>query len=169
MLRPVTLPGVPDDSDHVTADTPGDDASSLMRTSDHVRVLLRKAQLALAALAVPVSMAVGTIIADPASTHVTPTVTQAGPDLVANSDHPPAQPGPVIALARADEIAGRVAEAATDRRRVGVLAGLTTLAICWSVLFATGAIWRRTLADRDLRDWGSDWERVEPRWSDRRV
>jgi hypothetical protein len=51
----------------------------------------------------------------------------------------------------------------------GVIAGLGTLAACWSLLGLAGALWRSRLAARDARETAREWARVEPFWSRRTI
>ena len=147
----------------------------LPRATDYARLLLGKAQLALAVLAVPVSMTVGIVVAG--SDHAAPGTPAASPavamlrtasDLVSRVELLPATPGTVAGLARADEIAREPAPGPPDVQPVnGLLAGLCTLGSCWVALAVAGTMWRRRLDERDLRDWSDGWARVEPLWSDR--
>jgi hypothetical protein len=163
----------------VNADTPGHDGAALMRPTDHARLLIRKAQLALAGLAVPVALLVGVIATDPETVQLAAVTGVEMAPLAERyaSEQPASAPG---ALARAEEIATRIAAApsgstasAAERRQAGLTAGLTvglgTLLVCWTLLIALGALWRRRLAARDLRDWATGWAQVEPYWSNRTV
>ena len=150
----------------MNADTPRDrraQGAQLLRTTDYARWLIRRAQLALAVLAVPVSLTVGIVVAGtgPQSTIIVSATgpTAAGPGIAVEemslADSPPA--GPTGAT-----------RTATDERAVqGLAACLITLAICWLILGAAGLMWRRRLTERDQRDWADGWARVEPLWSDR--
>lgn len=163
------------------------------RATDHARTLIRKAQLALAGLAVPVAMVVG--VATAAGS--TPASTPSGLGPVGarpTSGWVSPTPGSVAGLAQAEvgrsgsagspaagaEMTGFPAagprpagttsiERMTGRPLDGVLAALLTLLVCWGLLAGAGAVWRRRLAARDLRDWADGWARVEPRWSGRTV
>ncbi len=139
----------------------------LPRSTDYARLLLHRAQLALAALAVPVAVAVG--IAATGSEPDAGVATAAGAQLISDVesgiDSLTVAPG---ALARAEEIADELSPAGSDVvAGDGLLAGLGTLASCWVLLVAAGAIWRRRLVERDLQGWSDGWARVEPLWSDR--
>jgi hypothetical protein len=139
--------------------------SQLVRTTDYARMVLRRAQLALAVLAVSVSVTVGLVVAGT----VPPGPAASGSALRAGASHAellPAAPGTVAALARAEAITDDVA--LEQRTGHGVLAGMITLAGCWILLAAAGTVWRRRLAEQDLRNWADGWARVEPLWSDRR-
>jgi hypothetical protein len=130
----------------------------LPRSTDYARLLLHRAQLALAALAVPVAVAVG-IAADATAPH------PGAAELRSEIDSLIAGPA---ALARAEEMPRERPAAGSELGTAdGLPAGLGTLAGCWALLVATGAIWRRRLVERDLRGWSDGWARVEPRWSDR--
>lgn len=136
----------------------------LPRSTDYARLLLHRAQLALAALAVPVAVAVG-IGAGAPDPGVTAAGARVASDLGSRIGSPTVAPG---ALARAEEIAEEPAPAGPDDvAEDGLLAGLGTLACCWVLLVATGAIWRRRLVERDLQGWSDGWARVEPLWSER--
>jgi protein-S-isoprenylcysteine O-methyltransferase Ste14 len=50
----------------------------------------------------------------------------------------------------------------------GVLAGVATLLACWVLLGLGAAWWDRRLCALDQRSWATEWERVEPVWSQRR-
>jgi hypothetical protein len=148
---------------------PNGGVPQLMRTTDYARQLVRRAQLALAALAVPVSIAVGAAVAGtvPPDPAVPAPALRTASDLLSRIALLPAVPGTVGALARA-EAAAR--DLAPDRRTVnGMLAGLSTLTCCWTVLAAAGAIWRRRLHERDMGEWAEGWALVEPHWSGRTV
>ncbi len=175
MSQCVTLVGQPDEWDRMTADTPREHRGGrLMRSTDHARSLLRKAQLGLAFLAVPVAVTIGVIAADPAGFTLAAPVAQAalGQYHPGTADIGPTsiEPGSISALARAEDVAELVlAEPDPQNRPIsGLTAGLCTLAICWALLGGAAAIWRRRLAGRDLDDWAEGWARVEPSWSDRR-
>jgi hypothetical protein len=150
-----------------------------MRSTDHARLLLRRAQYALAGLAVPVSMMVGMIAADPTTADIAPAVSQVVLESGSpwTSDRMVEQPA-VSTLARAETAADSVAaSAATDsaasdsshRRDAALFVSLLTLSLCWAMLLVGGAIWRYRLAVRDYHDWADGWARVEPRWSNRTV
>jgi len=146
----------------------------LLRTTDYARLLLRRAQLALALLAVPVAMTVGVVVTGMAQPGPAATVSATAVDALHTTydalSRIELRPGSLGAPARADEIARDLTTSAVDQPTVnGLLAGLSTLGCCWTLLGATGAIWRRRLDDRDLRDWAAGWARVEPRWSGRTV
>lgn len=49
----------------------------------------------------------------------------------------------------------------------GVMAGITTLVSCWTLLGLGVTSWRRHLALVDRQRWADEWARVEPRWSGR--
>lgn len=139
----------------------------LPRSTDYARLLLRRAQLALAALAVPVAVAVGIAATgtQPDAGVATTAGTQMISGVASGIDSLTVAPG---ALARAEEIADELSPAGSDvDAGDGLLAGLGTLASCWVLLVATGAIWRRRLVERDLQGWSDGWARVEPLWSDR--
>ncbi len=172
----VTFNELPSDSHDVDADTPRDrrDGVTLPRYTDHARLLLRRAQYALALMAVPVALTVGMIAAEPGTVELTPAVSQ----IMADAGSPwmsgrPVGPDAVSALARAEAVAHRVDASATpdprDRREAGLFVLVVTLVLCWSMLLVAGAIWRHRLAVCDDRDWADGWARVEPRWSDRTV
>ena len=158
------------------ADTPGHDGAALMRPTDHARLLIHKAQLALAGLAVPVALLVGVIATDPETVQLAAVTGDVEVAPLADryaSERAASTPG---ALARAEEIATRIATApsgstasAAERRQVGLTTGLGTLLVCWTLLIALGALWRRRLAARDVRDWAAGWAQVEPYWSNRTV
>ena len=156
----------------MTADTPREHrAGHLMRSTDHARLLLRKAQLGLAFLAVPVAVTIGVIAADPAGFTLAAPVAHAALEQPESgtADIGPIEPGSISALARTEDVAERVlAEPDPPNRPInGLTAGLCTLAGCWALLGGAAAIWRRRLAGRDLDDWAAGWARVEPSWSDR--
>jgi hypothetical protein len=138
----------------------------LPRSTDYARLLLHRAQLALAALAVPVAVAVGIAAIGPEP--AAGATTGAGAQLVADLEsgiEALTAPG---ALARAEEIADELDPAGSDAvAGDALLAGLGTLVGCWVLLVAAGAIWRRRLVERDLQGWAGGWARVEPLWSDR--
>ena len=164
----------------MNADTPGHDGAALMRPTDHARLLIHKAQLALAGLAVPVALLVGVIATDLESVQLAAVTGEVEVTPLAAryaSEHPASSPG---ALARAEESATRIVDApsgsmasAAERRHAGLTAGLTaglgTLLGCWTLLIALCALWRRRLAARDVRDWATGWAQVEPYWSNRTV
>lgn len=142
----------------------------LPRSTDYARLLLHRAQLALAALAVPVAVAVGIAATGADRWEPDSVVTTAERQLVSDLGIDPltAAPGTVGALARAEAIAHELPSAGSDvGTGNGLLAGLGTLGSCWALLVAAGAIWRRRLVERDLRGWSDGWARVEPLWSDR--
>jgi hypothetical protein len=153
----------------VNADTPCNRhrrRGPLPRSTDYARLLLHRAQLALAALAVPVAVAVGiaAIGPEPDAGATAGAGAQQVSDLESGIESPTA-PG---ALARAEEIADELDPAGSDAvAGDGLLAGLGTLAGCWVLLVAAGAVWRRRLVERDLQGWSDGWARVEPLWSDR--
>ena len=131
----------------MNADTPHDRRhreAPLLRTTDYARRLLRRAQFALAVLAVPVSMTVGIVVAG------------TEPRVVGSSVSGPAGPPGVEQMS----LVGSPA-------MLGLTAGLATLTICWLILGAAALGWRHRLHERDLRDWAEGWARVEPVWSDR--
>lgn len=154
-------------------DTHRNDHGWSPRTTDYARALLHKAQIALALLAVPLAAAVGFAVAGwaPATTAgpaAAGVVLRTVSEIVTGVDLLPTTSGSVGALARAEEIAQRVpADAADGSVLSGVLAGLSTLGICWALLATGTALWRRRLVERDLRDWAAGWAQVEPLWSDR--
>ena len=139
----------------------------LPRSTDYARLLLRRAQLALAALAVPVAVAVGIAATGTRTGRGGRHHGRCADDLRRRVRDRLATVAPG-ALARAEEIADELSPAGSDvDAGDGLLAGLGTLASCWVLLVATGAIWRRRLVERDLQGWSDGWARVEPLWSDR--
>jgi hypothetical protein len=137
----------------------------LPRATDYARLLLHRAQLALAALAVPVAVAVGVAAIGTEAGAGVVTGAQLASDLESGIHSLSTAPG---GPARAEEIADELSPAGSDAvAGNGLLAGLGTLACCWLLLLAAGAIWRRRLVERDLQGWSDGWARVEPVWSDR--
>ena len=139
-----------------------------MRPTDHARMLIRKAQIGLAVAAVPVAVAIGVIATDPTLSTLPSPVSYTAlqqQDPVADSE-----PRPIGVLARAEDVAERVVADHDPQNQPmsGVTTGLCTLAVCWALLAAASAIWRRRLDGRDLDDWAEGWARVEPPWSNRR-
>jgi hypothetical protein len=159
----------------MNADTPGNRCGGhpLLRSTDHARFLLRKAGIALAALAIPVAVVVGVVAAGPpAPAHSEAAAATASDTLRPLSAAPRSDaPGSAVSIARAEEIAepGPDHRTAPDSTNMGRQAALTVLFMCWALLLLIGAIWRRRLAARDLRDWAEGWAEVEPRWSGRTV
>ena len=82
-------------------------------------------------------------------------------------------PASVAALARSEAVSERALAGdggLADRRLEGGLRGrLCTLIVCWTLLVVAGAVWRRRLVARDLREWSEGWSRVEPGWRGRTV
>lgn len=56
-----------------------------------------------------------------------------------------------------------------DPAVTGLVAGITTVLICWALLAVLASAWRARLAARDDTDWTYGWARVEPFWSRRRT
>jgi hypothetical protein len=130
----------------MNADTPHDRRhreAPLLRTTDYARRLLRRAQFALAVLAVPVSMTVGIVVAG-------------------------SEPGPVSAGPAGPPGLEQMSLVGSPAM-LGLTAGLVTLTICWLILGAAALGWRHRLHERDLRDWAEGWAQAEPVWSDRRL
>ena len=146
-------------------DTPGDEDRGRgprpPRRTDYARLLLRRAQLALCVLAMPVAVNVGVVVAGTA------------PDPVlgsASTIEAGVPAGAISELARAEELVDDPRPKAVPAGTVnGIMAGLSTLSCCWILLATAGTIWRRRLAERDLRDWADGWASVEPLWSGRPV
>lgn len=143
----------------------------MQRTTDYARTLLGRAQLGLAALAVPVALTVGLLAAG--SGPATPIAAAANPAVgseqttLANPAAGPIRPTPAMtgpATAPADRIVHLIVP---SRALDGTVAGATTLAICWTLLGVIGALWRRRLDRRDRRAWAESWTQVEPTWSAR--
>lgn len=157
----------------MNSDTPGDrrgQESPSLRTTDFARVLLRRAELALAALAVPVALAVGVVVAGTERPMSAPVVSEqvalrATSEVVGRVEPTPATPNRDSASGSAQHLADEIA--VVHRPLEGTLAGLAALSTCWLLLGTAGTIWRRRLDARDLRDWDDNWARVEPLWSDR--
>lgn len=134
--------------------------AQLVRTTDYARRLIRLAQVGLGALAIPVSVMVGMVVAgtDQPNLVASPSASAAAQPVTAESISLVGLP------ARDGEDAGAAAEERTAR---GLAAGLGTVSICWLILGTGGRIWRRRLDERDLRAWADGWARVEPLWSGR--
>jgi hypothetical protein len=152
---------------------------ALARSTDHARMLLNRAQLVLAALAVALAVPVGLVVG---LTHQEP----AGPASTVLLERPavvaPAPSATPIASLWAGAAMVREATAtvpvvsspfsATSTRdagpaAAGLAAGIVTVVICWTLLLVACGIWRSRLAAADARAWAGEWARIEPVWSRR--
>lgn len=156
------------------------------RTTDTARLLLRRAQLALAAFAVVVAVPVGLLVGLGVPVVAEGTTPASAGTAIATTDRAP------ISFEVAPDRATTVVPAAwttpvqdtgstvteppvskpadiapQDRTSTGVLAAVVTMLSCWALLALAGAVWRARLDARDSAEWERGWSRVEPDWSGR--
>lgn len=115
-------------------------------------------------------MPVGIIVTEQQSAEPAPAVVATMQTVPASTaDRPRTTGGSVGELARIEAVATHVEaeRSPSDPVASGLLAGLTTLLVCWGVLAVVGWVWRARLAALDRLDWTTGWARVEPRWSGR--
>lgn len=168
-----------------------------MRTTDHARRIVRRAQALLGALAVVIAVPVGvaaaqpqpgpregvvTVAAEPLEPGPAPEVAVADatvstsarwstPDGAVHTGTPWAKAGLAPGAVRATEVDAAGQAVAPGSHVIeplnGLLAGVVTLLTCWALLAVAVATGRARLAARDARRWAADWARIEPTWSGR--
>lgn len=151
------------------------DLPSLARGTDHARILLNRARLALAALAVvlaiPVGLVVGLTYQEPAAPVPAVRLAQPAPMVATTPAGPSVGAAPAPGLAAAAPVVsgpfGPVPTAGVRPVAAGLAAGVLTVAICWMLLLVANGVWRSRLAAADSRAWTTEWTRIEPLWSRR--